>query len=97
MLLDVYQIIKKPHITERSNVLKSRDNKYVFVVDIRANKSEVKKAVEELFKVSVTKVNTLIMHGKKRRMGKHEGMRSDWKKAIVTLKKGESIKELEQA
>ncbi len=97
MLLDVYQIIKKPHITERSNVLKSRENKYVFVVDIRANKSEIKKAVEELFKVSVTKVNTMIMHGKKRRMGKHEGMRSDWKKAIVTLEKGEIIKELEQA
>ncbi|MCK4533859.1 50S ribosomal protein L23, partial [bacterium] len=56
-----------------------------------------KKAVEELFKVSVTKVNTLIMHGKKRRMGKSEGMRSDWKKAIVTLKKGEIIQELEQA
>ncbi len=97
MLLDAYQIIKKPHITERSNILKSRDNKYVFVVDMRANKSEVKKAVEELFKVSVTKVNTLIMHGKKRRMGKSEGMRSDWKKAIVTLKKGEIIQELEQA
>ena len=93
MLLDVYQIIKKPHITERSNILKSQDNKYVFVVDKRANKSEIKKAIEELFKVSVTKVNTMIVHGKKRRMGKHEGMRSDWKKAIVTLEKGEIIKE----
>ena len=91
MLLDVYQIIKKPHITERTNVLKSQENKYVFVVDMRANKSEIKKAVEELFKVSVTKVNTMIMHGKKRRMGKHEGMRSDWKKAIVKLMPGERI------
>ena len=97
MLLDVYQIIKRPHITEKTNILKNRDNKYVFVVDKRANKSEIKKAVEELFKVDVTKVNTLIMHGKKRRMGKNEGQRSDWKKAIVTLKKGEIIKELEQA
>ena len=97
MLLDVYQILKKPLFTERSNILKNKENKYIFAVDKRANKTEIKKTVEELFRVNVVKVNTMIMHGKKRRMGRHEGRKPDWKKAIVTLKKGETIKELEQA
>ncbi len=97
MFLDVYQIVKKPLSTERSTILKNKENKYVFSVDKRANKYEIKKAVEEIFKVTVVKINTMIVHGKKRRMGKYEGQRSDWKKAIVTLKKGETIKELKQA
>ncbi len=97
MFLDKYEIIKKPLSTEKSNILKNEENKYVFSVDKRANRIEIKKAIEEIFKVKVQKVNTMIMHGKKRRMGIHEGQRPDWKKAIVTLKKGETIKELEQA
>ncbi len=66
-------------------------NKYVFCVAKDANKIEVKKAVEELYKVKVNTVNTLIVRGKKKRVRFVEGKTSDWKKAIVTLKKGEKI------
>lgn len=67
------------------------DNKYTFEVDMRANKVQIKEAVEQIFKVEVEKVNTLKVKGKLRRMGRHEGYTSDWKKAIVTLKPGQSI------
>jgi len=63
----------------------------VFKVDRRANKQEIKEAVESLFNVHVERVNTLNFEGKKRRLGRRTGQRSDWKKAIVTLQEGESI------
>lgn len=83
-------VIKRPLSTERSTRLVS-ENKYVFEVARWANKIQVKKAIEEFFGVNVLAVNTLIQHGKKRRLRHTAGQKPDWKKAIVTLKKGETI------
>jgi large subunit ribosomal protein L23 len=77
-------IIVRPIITENS-MEGIADRKYTFRVANFANKIEIKKAVEQLFGVKVEKVNTISVKGKKKRMGRHEGYTSDWKKAIVTL------------
>ncbi|MBI3600343.1 MAG: 50S ribosomal protein L23 [Nitrospinae bacterium] len=92
---DLYAIIKKPLITERSAYLKDRYNKIIFHVDINANKRDIKKAVERIFNVNVVSINTINMMGKVKRFGKILGKRPDWKKAIVTLKEGEKIELLE--
>ncbi len=84
---DPQDIILRPLVTERATKL-MEDNKYAFVVNKRANKIEIKKAVETLFNVNVESVNTLNMKGKFRRMGIHRGYRPDWKKAVVTLAEG---------
>lgn len=84
---DARDIIKKPLITEKTTQL-MEERKYAFQVDPRANKIEIKKAVEELFKVEVEAVNTVNVQGKMKRMGVHIGRRPNWKKAIVTLKEG---------
>ena len=80
----VYDIIRKPIITEQSmeNVA---DKKYTFEVAVGSNKIEIKKAVEEIFKVKVERVTTMNMKGKPKRMGVHAGFRPDWKKAVVKL------------
>lgn len=77
-------IIRKPLISEKSTGL-MEELKYAFQVDVRANKIEIKKAVEELFDVKVKDVNTIRVTGKVKRMGVHSGRRPNWKKAIVTL------------
>jgi large subunit ribosomal protein L23 len=80
-------IIKRPVITERtSDFIESL--KYVFEVDLRANKTEIKLAIEAIFGVKVAKVNTLRMPAKPRRYGRHSGYTSEWKKAIVQLAEG---------
>jgi large subunit ribosomal protein L23 len=79
-------------LTEKSSTEKDKNNKYYFKVNAKSNKIEIKKAIEELFKVHVDSVNTSITLGKNRRVGMHAGKLSDWKKAVVTLKKGDSIK-----
>ncbi|MEX2415398.1 MAG: 50S ribosomal protein L23 [Paenibacillaceae bacterium] len=79
-------IIKRPVITERTSDLMS-NLAYVFEVDKRSNKIEIKQAIEAIFKVKVTKVNTMIMPAKPKRYGKYNGYTSEWKKAIVTLNK----------
>lgn len=85
-------VIKRPLVlTEKGNVLREEQNKYLFEVDPRANKIDVKKAVEVLFKVSVTSVNTINVRGRLRRMGRGHAKQSNWKKAVVTLKDGDSI------
>ena len=89
--MDMYFVIKKPIITEKSTIARDEGNKYFFEVDYRANKIEIAKAVEKLFKVKVLTVRTMNMIGKKRRMGKAVGKKSDWKKAVVTLAPGNSI------
>ncbi|WP_200861188.1 50S ribosomal protein L23 [Parvimonas micra] len=91
-MMTAYDIIIKPVVTERSmeNVESKR---YTFKVDTRANKSEIKKAVETIFGVKVKQVNTMNITGKKKRMGANVGKRPDWKKAIVTLT--EDSKEIE--
>ncbi|MED4600359.1 50S ribosomal protein L23 [Paenibacillus validus] len=77
-------IIKRPIITERTSEMMA-EKKYVFEVDIRSNKTEVKQAIEQIFKVKVTNVNTLRMPAKPKRYGRYSGYTSEWKKAIVTL------------
>lgn len=89
--MDSRQIIKEPLITEKATDMRAKDNKYVFVVDKKATKAQIKKAVEELFKVTVEDVHTAICRGKLRRMGAYAGYQSDWKKATVKIKKGQEI------
>jgi large subunit ribosomal protein L23 len=81
---DPRDIIKRPIITERTSDLMA-NKKYVFEVDLRANKTEIKQAIEKIFKVKVTNVNTLRMPAKPKRYGRHSGYTSIWKKAIVSL------------
>ncbi len=88
---DIYQIIKRPLITEKANILKDEENKVSFIVAREANKVEIKEAVERLFKVKVLKVNCSNMKGKPRRIGRNIGKRPAWKKAVVTLKPGDRI------
>lgn len=82
--MNAYDIIRRPVITERS-MNDMADRKYTFIVDINANKYQIKQAVEEIFKVKVEKVNTIKMMGKMKRMGRYEGRRPGYKKAIVKL------------
>jgi large subunit ribosomal protein L23 len=91
------QIIRRPLITEKSTRQKEAGNQIAFVVDPRANKIEIRQAVEKLFKVKVKAVRTLNLAGKRKRMGRFFGWQSDWKKAIVTLKEGERIEFFEGA
>ena len=86
------QIIRRPLImTEKGQLLREEDNKYTFEVDLSANKLQIKDAVETLFKVTVRDVRTLVMRGHMRRMGKTYAKTQNWKKAIVTLREGETI------
>ncbi len=85
-------VIKRPLIlTEKGSSLREEENKYLFEVSPKANKIEIKNAVETLFKVSVVDVNTQVVRGRMRRMGRGHSKTKNWKKAIVTLKDGESI------
>jgi large subunit ribosomal protein L23 len=89
--MDIYQIIKKPLITEKGTRQKESYNQICLKVDRRANKVEIRQAVEQLFKTKVLEVKTMNMTGKKRRVGRNTGARSDWKKAIVKLAPGKTI------
>jgi large subunit ribosomal protein L23 len=84
-------IIRRPILTEKSSSLKGKNNCIIFEVDKRANKNEIRKAVEKLFKVHVESVNTSLIRGKIKRQGRLEGKKPNWKKAFVTLKEGEKI------
>jgi len=88
---NIYEVLQGPLLTEKGTLLKEKDNKVLFKVSKNANKIEIKNAVESIFKVKVDRVTTMNSKGKKKRMGKYEGKRSDWKKAIVTLKEGEKL------
>jgi large subunit ribosomal protein L23 len=92
-----HQIIKRPLVTEKSTRLKEAANQIAFVVDPRANKVQIRQAVEKLFKVKVKAVRTMNLVGKRKRMGRFLGWQSDWKKAIVTLQEGERIEFFEGA
>jgi large subunit ribosomal protein L23 len=83
--MNQYDIIRKPIVTEKTSLLKEGGNQYVFEVATSANKIEIAKAVEQLFKVKVLAVRVINMEGKKRRLGKSSGKRPDWRKAIVKL------------
>jgi large subunit ribosomal protein L23 len=86
-----HDILRRPVITEKSTVQKEMHNQLVFEVDRRANKIEIKKAVEKIFKVQVTDVCTMNYQGKPKRMGRFVGRRPHWKKAVVTLKPGQKV------
>ena len=88
---NLYQIVKRPLLTEKSDRLRETDNQYCFEVAVGANKLEVKAAIESLFEVKVSSVRIQNRIGKAKRMGRFTGKRADWKKAIVTLKEGEVI------
>ncbi len=87
--MDKFQIIKRPVISERSTDLKTKQRKIVLSVHRKANKPEIKKAVEDLLNIKVAAVNTANYCGKPKRLGRYAGRRAHWKKAIVTLKEGE--------
>ncbi|MGH8016538.1 MAG: 50S ribosomal protein L23 [Candidatus Zixiibacteriota bacterium] len=92
MKIDSRKLIKTHVNTERTASLRTGNNEYVFKVDPRANKHEIKQAVEQAFKVKVTEVRTMRIPGKTRRMGRYDqGFTSTYKKAVVRLKKGEVI------
>ena len=85
----VYEIIKKPRLTEKGSILQQTENKVILHVDKTANKIEIKQAVEQLFNVKVAKVATAKVIGKKKRVGARSvGKTKDWKKAYVTLAEG---------
>ena len=93
-MIEAEKVLIQPIITEKSERLRETQNKYTFKVKSDVNKIEIRKAVEKIFKVKVINVSVMNLLGKPKRMGVFLGKRSDWKKAIVTLKKGEKIESL---
>ncbi len=91
MKKDFRDIIRRPLITERASELQEDHNKFVFVVRVDANKLEIKKAAEMMYNVRVLKVNTSSVSGKLKKMGRFQGRRANWKKAIITLADGDTI------
>ena len=86
-----YAVMKKPLFTEKGSNLKETENKILIEVSRDANKIDIKKAIEEIFKVKVEKVSTITTRGKWKKFGRSIGKRPDRKKAVVTLKKGEKL------
>jgi len=89
--MNIYSVIKKPHVTEKTSLGGDTNNTVAIVVDRDANKIEIKQAVETLFKVKVDDVRTVNVAGKVKRFGRNVGKHSNWKKAYVTLQKGQSL------
>ena len=86
-----YDFIIRPVITEKTSIQKELSNQHTFEVDRRANRVEIKRAIEKIFQVKVAGVQTMQVKGKKKQRGRIIGKRRDWKKAIVTLMPGERI------
>jgi len=90
--MQTFEIIKTVRLTEKGTRQGEKHNQYTVVADPRANKAQIRQAVQELFKVKVTRVNTMNVHGKARRQRTTQaGKTNDWKKAVVTLKQGDKI------
>ncbi len=87
----MYEIIRRPLITEKATLRATTLNEYAFEVDYSANRSEIKKAVEKLFNVKVVRVNTLVSRKDPKRLGRFMGSRKLWKKALVKLKEGDKL------
>lgn len=87
----IHDVLRGPLLTEKGTLLKEKENKVLFRVAKGANKIEIKNAVEKIFKVKVERVATINCMGKTKRMGRYEGKRPDWKKAVVTLREGEKL------
>jgi large subunit ribosomal protein L23 len=94
--MELHQIIRRPLVTEKTTLMRE-GNQYLFEVDPRANKIEIEKAVEKLYMVMVVDVRTLNVLGKKKRVGRLQGKKSDWKKAIVTVAPGSTIEIFDKA
>jgi large subunit ribosomal protein L23 len=91
-MMSAHKVIVRPLImTEKGEILREEENKVLFEVAMRAGKSEIKRAVEKLFDVEVEGVNTMIVRGKASRVGRRMDKRPNWKKAVVTLKEGDTI------
>ena len=90
-MITLYDVLRRPFMTEKSIMLKELDNSVVFKVHTEANKRQIKDAVERFFNVKVKEVRTMNYNGKEKRFGRMRGRRSDWKKAIVVLKEGEKL------
>ena len=86
-----YGIIRRPLVTEKTSIQKEQSNQITFEVDRKANRIEIKRAIERIFKVNVAHIRTMQVKGKKKQRGRIIGKRRDWKKAIVTLLPGERI------
>lgn len=97
MKIETHAILVQPLLTEKITGLRERTNTVGFIVHPDANRVQIKQAVEALLKVKVEKVNVLNIRGKVKRLGRFSGRRSDWKKAFVTLKKGEKLEMYESA
>lgn len=97
MKVGMHEILVQPLLTEKITALREQTNTVGFVVHPDANRVQIKQAVETLLKVKVEKVNVLNVQGKVKRLGRFSGRRSDWKKAFVTLKKGEKLELYESA
>lgn len=89
--MNIYSVIKKPHVTEKTSLGSDSNNTVAVVVDRDANKIEIKQAIETLFKVKVDTIRTVNVAGKVKRFGRNIGKQSNWKKAYVTLEKGQSL------
>lgn len=97
MKTDAHAVLVQPLLTEKITGLRERTNTVGFIVHPDANRVQIKRAVEALLKVKVDKVNVMNVRGKIKRLGRFSGKRSDWKKAFVTLKKGEKLELYESA
>jgi len=95
--MNVFDVLREPKLTEKTLSLKEEVNQFAFSVDPKANKIQIKESIEKSFKVSVLKIRTMNVRGDKKRLGRHEGRKSRWKKALVTLKEGETIEFFEGA
>ena len=89
--MNKYDIIFAPVITEKSTSMQQFENKYVFKVDVRANKTQIKQAIEDIFGVKVVSVNTMNIHPKIKRVGRYSGKSNRYKKAIIKLAEGNTI------
>lgn len=87
----VYDVVKRPIISEKSTALAEVAGRYAFEVAVKANKQEIRDAVQQLFSVKVREVRTMVMHGKVKRVGRFVTKRPNWKKAVVTLAQGQKI------
>ena len=95
--MNIFDVLRAPKMTEKTLSLKEEANQFAFEVDKRSNKIQIKESIEKSFKVSVLKVRTMNVRGKKKRLGRYQGLKSSWKKAIVTLKEGDTIEYFEGA
>ena len=95
--MNIFDVLRAPKMSEKTLSLKEEANQFAFEVDQRANKIQIKESIEKSFKVSVLKVRTMNVRGKIKRLGRYQGLKSSWKKAIITLKEGDTIEYFEGA